>query len=354
MPESGPDPNDDGKGKSSKRIVPSWISSEDGEDNPGKKKQTATHGKRQKGSDLSKLLDGVVFVLSGFVNPERSTLRSQALDMGAEYRPDWTSDCTLLVCAFANTPKFRQVESDNGTIVSKEWILESHSKRKLVDIEPYLMHVGKPWRNNKELVESDEDKKKKHKEHDKQVERSHVKPSPSATIEARYSNAANKHFSPTKIKQWAMDDLAQTISWLESQEEKPEPNELKAIAAEGVITCLQDSIESLKQGNDVKGVAEQWSFVPHVVNELVELDGRREEGSLSKEQLSQLAIRCKKIYQAEFARMHGDDKKHQSKPPAIDDAQYDSDDTIEMTEEEIDLACRQLQLPGACKFSEEH
>ena len=63
--------------------------------------------------------DGVVFVLSGFVNPERSTLRSQALDMGAEYRPDWTSDCTLLVCAFANTPKFRQVQADNGTIISK-------------------------------------------------------------------------------------------------------------------------------------------------------------------------------------------------------------------------------------------
>jgi DNA-repair protein XRCC1 len=51
--------------------------------------------------------DGAVFVLSGFMNPERSTLCSQALDMVAEYRPDWTSDCTLLVCAFANTPKFR-------------------------------------------------------------------------------------------------------------------------------------------------------------------------------------------------------------------------------------------------------
>ena len=63
--------------------------------------------------------EGVVFVLSGFVNPERSTLRSQALEMGAEYQPDWNSDCTLLVCAFPNTPKFRQVEADCGTIVSK-------------------------------------------------------------------------------------------------------------------------------------------------------------------------------------------------------------------------------------------
>lgn len=60
-----------------------------------------------------------MFVLSGFVNPERGILRSQALEMGAEYRPDWSSDCTLLVCAFPNTPKFRQVESDCGTIVSK-------------------------------------------------------------------------------------------------------------------------------------------------------------------------------------------------------------------------------------------
>lgn len=63
--------------------------------------------------------EGVVFVLSGFVNPERGILRSQALEMGAEYQPDWNSNCTLLVCAFSNTPKFRQVEADGGTIVSK-------------------------------------------------------------------------------------------------------------------------------------------------------------------------------------------------------------------------------------------
>ena len=103
-------------------------------------------------------------------------------------------------------------------------------------------------------------------------------------------------------------------------------------------------------------MAEQWSFVPHVVNELLKLDGSRKYASLPKEQLSQLAIKCKKIYQAEFARMDSDDKgtKGQSSSPATkhhrktksDDDHYDSDDTIEMTEEEIDLACR--QLPGLC------
>lgn len=61
-------------------------------------------------------------MLSGFVNPERSILRSQALEMGAEYQPDWNSGCTLLVCAFPNTPKFRQVEADCGTIVSKVFL----------------------------------------------------------------------------------------------------------------------------------------------------------------------------------------------------------------------------------------
>jgi len=337
-------------------------SSEEGEDDSGKKKHTGTSQKAQKGPDFSKLLDGVVFVLSGFVNPERSTLRSQALDMGAEYRPDWTSDCTLLVCAFANTPKFRQVQADNGTIISKDWISESHMQRKLVDIEPYLMHAGKPWRKNKETVESDQgpadlDQKEMRKEHKKQVQRSHIKSSVSATTEAGHSDSGNIHFSPSKIKQWAMDDLTQTVSWLKSQEEKPEPSELKAIAAEGVITCLQDAIESLEQGNDIKGVAEQWSFVPHVVNELLKLDGSRKDASLPKEQLLQLAIKCKKIYQAEFARMDSDDKKgtkgqssspvtkHRRKTKSDDDC-YDSDATIEMTEEEIDLACR--QLPGLC------
>lgn len=93
------------------------------------------------------------------------------------------------------------------------------------------------------------------------------------------------------------------------------------------------------------------------MNELLKLDGSGKDASLPKEQLSQLAIKCKKIYQAEFASMDSEDKKgkkrlssspvteHRRKTRSGDD-HYDSDDTIEMTEEEIDLACR--QLPGLC------
>lgn len=44
-----------------------------------------------------KLFEGVNFVFSGYVNPERGTLRQKAIDMGAKYKPDWDSSCTHLM-----------------------------------------------------------------------------------------------------------------------------------------------------------------------------------------------------------------------------------------------------------------
>ena len=43
------------------------------------------------------LMKKVVFVLSGFENPERSNLRDKAIEMGAVYKPDWSSQCTHLM-----------------------------------------------------------------------------------------------------------------------------------------------------------------------------------------------------------------------------------------------------------------
>lgn len=45
----------------------------------------------------NQILKGVIFALSGFVNPERSELRDKGLKLGAKYRPDWTDDCTHLM-----------------------------------------------------------------------------------------------------------------------------------------------------------------------------------------------------------------------------------------------------------------
>ena len=58
---------------------------------------------------FGKLLDGVVFTISGLQNPLRGEIRGKGLEMGAKYKGDWDKDCTHLICAFANTPKFNQV-----------------------------------------------------------------------------------------------------------------------------------------------------------------------------------------------------------------------------------------------------
>uniref|UniRef100_A0A8C9SG09 DNA repair protein XRCC1 n=1 Tax=Scleropages formosus TaxID=113540 RepID=A0A8C9SG09_SCLFO len=83
---------------------------------------------------MDQILEGVVFVLSGFQNPFRGELRDKALAMGAKYRPDWTPDATHLICAFANTPKYSQVKASGGIIVRKEWVLDSWY---LLQPEPY-------------------------------------------------------------------------------------------------------------------------------------------------------------------------------------------------------------------------
>ncbi|CAD5178601.1 unnamed protein product [Musa acuminata subsp. malaccensis] len=304
--------------------------------------------------DFSKLLEGVVFALSGFVNPERATLRSKALEMGAEYQPDWTSDCTILVCAFPNTPKFRQVKSDGGTIVSKDWISECHSQKSLVDIVPYLMHVGKPWRKGSKQFDFQQDEcDVVHEEPLSQSGRLDVESSGRKRRAGELATNVDIQFSPSKIKQWAVDDLHRTMSWLERQDEKPEKSEIKGIAAEGIITCLQDSIDSLGQDHDVRHVSEQWKFVPRVVKELVELENSSKKGLATKKVLYELAVRCKEIYEEEFDHLNNLKKKQQKadhnqeeeiedeqvKP---DDAGFDSDETIVMTQEEIDVACKQL------------
>jgi DNA-repair protein XRCC1 len=46
---------------------------------------------------FNQIMSGVVFALSGFVNPKRGDIRDEALKMGAKYRPDWDQNCTHLM-----------------------------------------------------------------------------------------------------------------------------------------------------------------------------------------------------------------------------------------------------------------
>ncbi|XP_042049498.1 DNA-repair protein XRCC1-like isoform X2 [Salvia splendens] len=311
---------------SRKRNLPSWMSSREEEnDESENSKQLTNRGKSKKdqsgetasatgsgASDFSMLMEGVTFVLSGFVNPERGVLRSQMLEMGAEYQPDWNSNCTLLVCAFSSTPKFRQVQAEGGTVISKDWISECYSQRKLVDIEPFLLHAGKPWRRQ------------------------------SISHEARKDVEPFSSTKPSNQKETGVHSKKATGT------SKPGPSEIKKIASEGILTCLQDAIDALKQGQGVQHITEQWGCLPRVVEQLAQVDST---GSApSKEDLCREVMACKQIYELEFLNMEHDDTPSMTKPQihecrkdrkndkAGGNDSYDSDATIEMTEDEIDQA----------------
>jgi len=87
---------------------------------------------------FGKLLEGVVVALSGFTNPLRSQLRDKLLAMGAKYKPDWNNTCTHLICAFYNTPKFREVKG-KGKIVTKSWVEECFSEKKRLPWRRYFL-----------------------------------------------------------------------------------------------------------------------------------------------------------------------------------------------------------------------
>ncbi|NXD00789.1 XRCC1 protein, partial [Certhia familiaris] len=82
---------------------------------------------------------GVVFALSGFQNPLRAHLRAAATALGAEYRPDWTPECTHLVCAFARTPKAARARRGGGAVVGPTWIWECQRRGRRLPCEPYLL-----------------------------------------------------------------------------------------------------------------------------------------------------------------------------------------------------------------------
>uniref|UniRef100_A0AAQ4PIY9 DNA repair protein XRCC1 n=1 Tax=Gasterosteus aculeatus aculeatus TaxID=481459 RepID=A0AAQ4PIY9_GASAC len=104
---------------------------------------------------LKRIMEGVVFVLSGFQNPFRGELREKALEMGGKYRPDWTPDATHLICAFANTPKYSQVKSAGGIIVRKEWVMDCHKRKQKLP----LMDAACPFCPPCDRVEIEQQKK---------------------------------------------------------------------------------------------------------------------------------------------------------------------------------------------------
>ena len=59
--------------------------------------QRQEHQHQKQHPPFESIMENVVFVLSGYQNPRRTTIRDQALKMGAKYRQNWDESCTHLV-----------------------------------------------------------------------------------------------------------------------------------------------------------------------------------------------------------------------------------------------------------------
>ncbi|BBN07522.1 DNA-repair protein XRCC1 [Marchantia polymorpha subsp. ruderalis] len=318
---------------------------------------------------FSQLLDGVVFSISGLVNPERGELRQMALDMGAQYKPSWSSDSTLLIAAFANTPSFNQVKAVGGTIVHKDWIVDCHKRKELVAIEEYMLHAGNPWRAGYDVDESPENG----------VEQ--VSPNQIAQVEAHNTgNASDDHktmpstpvvkdtaeipkvprfwglkATVDEVQHWLFEDLATLRTWLAEQDEKPEEDQMEYVAAQGLVACLEDAVKSLQENTGLKLVMDNWGFIPRAVKEL-----EKELSHINQsERLVREAERIKLIYTTEIQKiglgapteedsLSTDDDATEviSDTDSRDLADFDSDHTEDLEEDEI----AQCQLKIMSRF----
>ena len=84
-------------------------------------------------------LHGVILVISGIPNPERTRLREMVLEMGGGYRPKWCIEATHLVCAFAGVGKAIQAQRAGGTLVNKQWVYDCFNAHARIDEAGYLM-----------------------------------------------------------------------------------------------------------------------------------------------------------------------------------------------------------------------
>ncbi|KAK3010876.1 hypothetical protein RJ639_012094 [Escallonia herrerae] len=324
MSSSNSSPKNGGN-RTTKRNLPSWMSSRANADKTDANKpadvgrhngseEAKSRGKSHTSSSGkssgSKPLEGVMFVLSGFVNPERSVLRSQALELGAEYQADWNSDCTLL-----------------------DWISECYNQKSLWILKVTLcMLVNRGGSISHEACQVADKEPLAARKSQNQVEsEAHPKP----------TTASSSKFSSFKLK---------CLSWfIYSPIKQPDPSDIKMIAVEGILTCLQDAIDTVKQERDIQQMTEQWNYIPRVVEELAKLEATGDGStSLTKKNLYRQAMACKQIYEVEFGRLNDasvKNKKHKTGGGKMGEnesnevAGGDSDETIEMTtQKEIDRA----------------
>nr|XP_046254927.1 DNA repair protein XRCC1 isoform X2 [Scatophagus argus] len=176
---------------------------------------------------FKQIMEGVVFVLSGFQNPFRGELREKALDMGAKYRPDWTPDSTHLICAFANTPKYSQVKSAGGIIVRKEWVIDCHKRKQKISYKRYLMDGAESSSESEMEVDDQSEEEMNTKTPQKQERRA----TPKKTPEKR--NEDDKYAGSTDVDEPGGDDDESAVDTEDELLRVENESKQKKAAAEG-------------------------------------------------------------------------------------------------------------------------
>ncbi|XP_046734697.1 DNA repair protein XRCC1 [Diprion similis] len=104
--------------------------------------------------NFSALFENVTFSLSGYQNPKRDEIRRKAIAMGAKYvvNPNGRNhNCTHLVCAFKNTPKYNQLKG-SVKIIDKQWVEDCYEKKTRFPWRRYALD-----KEEKDVPESEEE-----------------------------------------------------------------------------------------------------------------------------------------------------------------------------------------------------
>ncbi|XP_034468088.1 DNA repair protein XRCC1 isoform X1 [Hippoglossus hippoglossus] len=232
---------------------------------PDKKRQSLskseTKPKQQKTKSqvpFNRILEGVVFVLSGFQNPYRGELREKAVDMGAKYRPDWTPGATHLICAFANTPKYSQVKSAGGIIVRKEWVMDCHKRKEQISYKRYLMDGGESSSESEMEVDNQSEEEMDTKTPQKQERRV----TPKKTPEKR-SEDDDEYGGSTDVDEPGDDDESAVDTEDELQRVEKE-NRQKKKASAGVKTVKEEDPYGGSTDENTDAEAEEDHPIPEL------------------------------------------------------------------------------------------
>eukprot|EP00112_Aurelia_sp_Birch-Aquarium-sp1_P026789 Seg973.2 transcript_id=Seg973.2/GoldUCD/mRNA.D3Y31 product="DNA repair protein XRCC1" protein_id=Seg973.2/GoldUCD/D3Y31 len=182
-----------------------------------------------------RLMRNVVFVLSGYKNPERSNLRDKAVSMGAQYRPDWGPGCTHLICAFKNTPKFNQVLG-KGKIVSHTWIKDCEKRQERLSMKEYRMDDG----SSSSDMDSDD-----HDEPDPVSSKRPIKGLEAPKKEEKLPQVSEKEDKPARIPETTDQDMK-----VDSTESLDEPQPGPSTAIDDTDSDEYDTEDELRKARD--------------------------------------------------------------------------------------------------------